>query len=44
MKAFPLRWDCLNLISYFFQSSLSPQNYELAPQIPENNYQCFPAP
>ena len=32
MKAFPLRWD------FFFtllQGSLNPQNYELAPQIPE---------
>ena len=32
MKAFLLRWD------YFFpflQGSLNPQNYKLAPQIPE---------
>ena len=28
----------------FLQGSLDPQNYELAPQIPENNYQCSPAP
>ena len=26
------------------QGSLNPQNYELAPQILENNYQCSPAP
>ena len=28
----------------FLQGSLNPQNYERASQIPENNYQCFPAP
>ena len=28
----------------FLQGSLNPPNYELAPQISENNYQCSPAP
>ena len=41
MKAFALRWDFTLL---FLQGSLNPQNYELAPQIPENNYQCSLAP
>ena len=40
MKAFPLRWDFFT----FLQGSLTPQNYEPAPKIPENNYQCSPAP
>ena len=34
MKTFPLRW---NFIFTFLQGFLNPQNYELAPQIPENN-------
>ena len=31
-------------LTFFLQSSLNPQNYELALQIPENNYKCSPAP
>ena len=26
-------------LTFFLQDSLNPQNYELAPRIPENNYQ-----
>ena len=32
MKALPSRWD---FFVTFLQSSVNPQNYELAPQIPE---------
>ena len=45
-KAFPLRWDCLNYISYFWQGSLIPKTMSLLPkslkiitsasQLPEN--------
>ena len=33
----------LKFIIYFLQGFLNPPNYEIAQQIPENNYQCFPA-
>ena len=33
-----------DFILLFLQGSLYPQNYELAPQIPEKNYQCSAAP
>ena len=35
MEAFPVFF-----IFAFWQGSLDPQNYELAPQPPLNNYQC----
>ena len=35
MKAFPLRWNFLNLFFTFLQGSLSPQIYELDPQFPK---------
>ena len=34
MEAFPLFFFA------FWQGSLDPQIYELAPQLPQNNYQC----
>ena len=37
IEAFPLYF-------YFWQGSLNPQNYELAPQLPLNNYQCTSDP
>ena len=40
MKDFLLRWD---FFYTFLQGSPNPQNYELAPQVPENNYQCSPS-
>ena len=35
---------CEIFFYYLLQGSLDPQNYEFAPQIPENNYKCSPAP
>ena len=34
MEAFPLRWNLLDSYFTFWQGSLNPTNYELAPQIP----------
>ena len=35
MKAFPLRYEFINLFFTFLQCSQNPQNYKFAPQIPE---------